>query len=346
MCNVILALAPDGQQVQPQPRHEWEQYVLTTLQAGGGGGERFTLDEVHDEILVPVVNQFRTRLAALDQAPANAVAVAPGAAGWAALAFKDHANANTDQTQWANPWWLQLSDDPNLYQGVPQQPNPRGQFFYVVADNGYIEQTADGHDPQAVTYAALLDRLGAPNQDRVWRWLAAMVRTPNEDPVPDRSDAVSRAVRQMASALMLAEVHRNNLTLPVNLAMLDLIAGGVFTINQFLGGLHPMAQGGPMAHIGPGTAGARAGAAQGTRTRALETSVVMYWLHLMDSRIRIEQNGEERTFNPAVEVSDLRPVAIRWDRNVNVVGRAAVTAMLQERLLRGLLTQNRLDYGA
>ncbi|HET7463312.1 MAG TPA: hypothetical protein VFJ82_18805 [Longimicrobium sp.] len=326
------------------PAAEWQRYTLTGLTANG---QAFTLDDVH-QMMVEVIATYRGTLEnrAVQPAAGPGVRLENSLRGWTLLALKDHPNPGT-QDQWANDWWAGLTGLPGAV-GVPN--NNAGEYWHVTGTNGYVELAAGGN-PAAVTYAILLGQYLAAggSADEVVADLITLARGARA-PLT-RGMARNRVARQIATALYLAEVHRNHLTLLVNLAMLDLLKARLWTLHYFFGNFHPMAQGGPMAHVGNGTAGALAGANAATRTRELETTIIMYWLKLLDPAITLQRNALAIDFSnlnagAGVTLGAVRKELPEFDHPLlsALNDRGSVRQALKDRLLKGLITRNRLAY--
>lgn len=303
------------------PQVEWQRYALDSATFGT---QTLTLDDIHG-LMVGALQRFRMTIPNLGVQPQNDVSLGRGVSGWATLALKNLPNTTT-QNQWANTWRVKL---------LPQSTtNPTGEFFSVHANAGYVELGQVTH-PQAVNYANLYSAAGGTNE--VASRLISLFQNPATDNLPS-DPGRKTAVRQIATALFLAEVHRNHLTLLVNLAMLDLLKAGVFDLNYFVGNFHPMAQGGPMDHIGQGTSGAENGGTANTRTRILETTILMYWLKLHERFVVLKKGNDPIEFKPNQQaLSAIRQVPGFDHALCTLRERGMLESAIQERMLKALL---------
>jgi hypothetical protein len=316
---------------------KWQQEALTSLIVKG---HEITLDEVH-QMMVTVIGAYRDQIRNRDQHPDEGDNVKPQASreGWSQMALKEQA---ADGNQWRHNWWVIL--------GKPERPTDgswtqTGESFYVRAADGYVLSSATNVSQQDETYEKMYAKYTNEDDTRLVNSLIALMANPAAKLEDENRPERRQAARQIAAALYLAEVHRNYLTLLVNLAMLDLVKAGVFKLNKFLvQGFHPMAQGGPMRDVDNGTAGALQGGKADTRTRALEATIIMHWLQLLEPSIELHRGKE--VYKPKVSgatLSGIRKTIPNFDREL-VGSRDMVMLALKNRIQIGLLAKNALDY--
>lgn len=330
---------------------EWQRYTLTRLNVNG---QDLDVDAVH-EVMVKAIAEYRPTVTELAVQPGAGTSVLLGELGpnpWERLALKDHPN-DGNQSQWSNDWWLAYVKRPNPAGGVVPA-SASGEYFHVNGQNGYVLTSAAGA-LENETYGNLLRDFYANQAGDELAQATALVSdliTLKKAPAADLdgNSTKKRAARQIAAALYLAEARRNHLTLLVNLAMLDLLKTGLFTVGEFLSkDLHPMARGGPMADIGNGTAGALSGGNPGTRTRILESSIIMYWLKLVEPGIKLYKDGLEVDYghvSGGIALGQVRGALPTLDHPVLAAlqQRDALLLGLKERVLKTLLTSNKLAY--